>query len=323
MAVNRSRPADYGDSRPSYTAVMASQGSRLAVIAALSANVCIAVAKFAAAAVTGSAAMLAEAIHSVADSGNQGILLWGMAVSRRHGGPLHPFGRGKEVYFWSFMVAVMLFVGGAVFSVQHGISAIRDPHPVEGFGVSVAVLVGAIIIEGFSLLIAIRAFNRARGSRSMWRSVRDSKDAALLVILFEDSAAVGGLVAALAGVVASQVTGDPLWDALASILIGLLLGVVAVFLAFETKGLLVGEAAGRRDRAAIRAKVLGHRNVERVGRLLTMHLGPEEILVNLDVELVGGLAGQEVHRTVEELEEGIRSAVPASRNIFIETRSGA
>ena len=142
---------------------MASQGSRLAVIAALAANSCIAIAKFAAAAVTGSAAMLAEAIHSVADSGNQGILLWGIAVSRRHGGSLHPFGRGKEIYFWSFMVAVMLFVGGAVFSVQHGVNALRHPHAVENFGLSVAVLAGALVFECFSFFVATREFQPGPG----------------------------------------------------------------------------------------------------------------------------------------------------------------
>ena len=301
---------------------MASQGSRLAVIAALTANSAIAIAKFAAAVITGSAAMLAEAIHSVADSGNQGMLLWGMAVSRRRGGSLHPFGRGKEVYFWSFMVAVMLFVGGSVFSVQHGVSALRDPHPVESFGLSVVVLAGALVFEAFSFVVAIREFNRSRGSRSMWRSVRESKDAALLVILFEDCAAVGGLMVALAGVTASHLTGDSRWDASASIAIGVLLAVVAIFLAFETKGLLVGEAAGRRERATIRATVLAHGNAERVGRLLTMHMGPEEILVNLDVELADGLSGQEVHQTIEDMEQDIRSAIPAAKNIFIETRAG-
>ncbi len=289
------------------------------MVAALVANSSIAVAKFIAAAVTGSAAMLAEAIHSVADSSNQGMLLWGMAVSRRQGGATYPFGRGKEVYFWSFMVAVMLFVGGSVFSIQHGISALRDPHTVENFGVSAAVLGGALIFESFSYVVAIKEFNRARGSRSLWRSIRETKDAALLVILLEDSAAVAGLVGALAGVIASQVTGDPVWDALASIFIGVLLAIVAFFLAFETKGLLIGEAAGRKDRAAIRSRVLAHEKVEQVGRLLTMQLGPEEILVNLDVNLVDDLTGEEIRQAVDELETAIRRAVPTARNIFVET----
>ena len=302
---------------------MASQGSRLAVIAALAANSAIAVAKFIAAAITGSAAMLAEAIHSVADSGNQGMLLWGMTVSKRAGGQRHPFGRGKEVYFWSFMVAVMLFVGGSVFSIQHGVNALRHPHAVESFGVSVAVLSGAILFEAVPWAVAVREFNRVRGSRALWRALRDTKDAPLLVVLFEDTAAVGGLAVALAGVVASHLTGNPTWDALASILIGVLLACVAFFLAFEIKGLLIGEAAGRRDRATIRARVLAHANVTGVDRLLTMHMGPEDILVNLDVELVEGLSGEEVHQTIEDVETAIRTALPAARNIFVETDIGS
>ena len=302
---------------------MASQGSRLAVIAALVANSTIAVAKFIAAAVTGSAAMLAEAIHSVADSGNQGMLLWGMTVSKRAGGERHPFGRGKEVYFWSFMVAVMLFVGGAVFSIQHGVSALRHPHAVENFGISVAVLSGAILFEIVPWTVAVREFNRTRGSRALWRSLRDTKDAPLLVILFEDTAAVGGLLVALAGIVASRLTDNPFWDALASILIGVLLAGVAFFLAFEIKGLLIGEAAGRRDRATIRARALAHANVTGIDRLLTMHLGPQDILVNLDIRLVDGLSSEEVHKTVEDVEEAIRTALPAAQKVFVETDVGS
>ncbi len=300
--------------------VMASQGSRKAVLAALAANSCIAVAKFVAAAITGSAAMLAEGIHSVADSSNQGILLWGMAVSRKQGGSDHPFGRGKEVYFWSFVVAVMLFVGGAVFSIHHGIDTLRNPHAIGNFALSVTVLSGALLFEFVSLVVAMREFNSKQGSRSMWRSIRETKDAVLLVILFEDSAAVAGLLVALGGVIASEVTGDPRWDAMASIVIGVLLAGVAFFLAFEIKGLLIGEAASRRDRATINARVLAHSNVAQVGRLLTMHMGPDEILVNLDVELVADLSGEEVHQTIEDVEQAFRSSLPAAKNIFIETK---
>ena len=302
---------------------MASQGSRLAIIAALAANSIIAVAKFIAAAFTGSAAMLAEALHSVADSGNQGMLLWGISAAKRRGGALHPFGRGKEIYFWSLMVAVVLFVGGAVFSIQHGINALRNQHEVENFAVSAAVLGGAILFETFSYMVAIREFNRVRGSRPVWRSLRETKDAALLVILLEDTAALGGLVVALAGVIASRLTHDPVWDALASILIGVLLAVVAFLIAYETKALLVGESAGLRDQDTIRSKVLANRNVAEVNQLLTMHMGPEEILVNLEVELIDGLSGGEVHQTIVDVEESIRTALPGARNVFIETKAGA
>ncbi|WP_420431213.1 cation diffusion facilitator family transporter [Candidatus Poriferisocius sp.] len=298
---------------------MASQGSRTAVIAALLANTAIAVAKFVATAITGSAAMLAEAIHSVADAGNQAILLWGMSASKRPGGATYPFGRGKEVYFWSFIVAVMLFIGGAVFSVQHGVSALQHPHEVQNTGISVAVLVGALAFEGSSWFVAVREFNRARGSRALWRTLRETKDAPLLVILFEDSAAMAGLLLALAGIVTTYYTQDPMWDALASILIGILLAGVAFFLAFEIKGLLIGEAAGRRDRANIRSRVLAHPNVTAVNRLLTMAMSPDEMLVNLDIVILRGLSGDQVHQTVGEVEQAIRTAFPSAANIFIET----
>ena len=300
---------------------MAASGSRIAVLAALFANSLIAIAKFAAAAVTGSAAMAAEGIHSVADSSNQGMLLWGISASRRRGGDRYPFGRGKEVYFWSFMVAVMLFAGGAVYSVYRGATSLMNPHELENIAVSVWVLAGSIAVESVSFAVAIREFNRARGTRSVWRSIRETKDAALLVVLLEDLAAMAGLVAALAGVSLSAITGDPVWDALSSLVIGALLAVVAALLAVETKALLVGEAAGRRDRAEIRASLLAHSNVVEVERLLTMHLGPEDILVNVDVRLAGGLTGEEVTQTILDVERSIRAANPAARNIFVETVS--
>ena len=300
---------------------MSAEGSRVAVIAALAANSAIAVAKFIAAAITGSAAMLAEGIHSVADVGNQSMLLWGIGASKREGGTRHPFGRGKEVYFWSFMVAVMLFVGGSVFSISHGIDALRHPHQLENFIISVWVLVGAIVIESFSFIYAIREFNRARGSRSVWRSIRDTKDSALLVVLLEDSAAVTGLFVALAGILITNATGDPTWDAVASIAIGVLLAVVAFVLAYEVKALLVGEAASRRDRAAIRATVLGHPRVEQVGRLLTMHMGPTEILVNLDVDLIDDLSVDQVEETIDDIERAIRVVLPSAQNVFVELDS--
>ena len=298
---------------------MAASGSKIAVLAALFANSLIAIAKFAAAAVTGSAAMAAEGIHSVADSSNQGMLLWGISASRRRGGDRYPFGRGKEIYFWSFMVAVMLFAGGAVYSVYRGATSLMNPHELDNIAVSVWVLAGSIAVESVSFAIAIREFNRARGTRSVWRSIRETKDAALLVVLLEDLAAMAGLVAALAGVSLSAITGDPVWDAVASLVIGALLAVVAALLAVETKALLVGEAAGRRDRAEIRASLLAHSNVVEVERLLTMHLGPEDILVNVDVRLADGLTGEEVTQTILDVERSIRDANPAARNIFVET----
>jgi cation diffusion facilitator family transporter len=293
--------------------------SRSAVIAALLGNSAIAVAKFIAALVTGSAGMLAEAFHSVADTGNQLLLLRGLAVSRRGRSVQHPFGRGKEVYFWSFMVAVMLFVGGGVLAVQRGIDALRHPHEVTNFVASFLVLGIAVILESLSFRIARREFNRERGSRRLWRSLRSTKDTSVLVVLFEDSAAIVGLVIAGTGLMLTILTGTALWDGVASILIGGLLGLVAVLLASETKELLVGEAATRADRSAIRGAVLSVGDVETVGRLLTMHLGPEEVLVNVEVGLQDGLTGEEVTAAVGRIESAIRGVVPEAGDIFVES----
>ncbi|MDH3498843.1 MAG: cation diffusion facilitator family transporter [Acidimicrobiia bacterium] len=300
---------------------MATEGSKTAVLAAIIGNSAIAVAKFAAAAVTGSSAMFSEGVHSVADTGNQTMLLWGLNAAKKEANADHPFGRGKEIYFWSFMVAVILFVGGAILSIDHGIEAIRDPHELDSPLTSVIVLLIAIVIEGFTFAVALREFNRVRGTRSTWRSIRDTKDTALLVVLLEDSAAMAGLLLALIGIGLAELTGNPIWDGVASVAIGLLLAVIAFVLAFETKALLVGEAASRRDRASIRSLVLAHPNVTAVGRLLTMHMGPSEILVNLDVDLVSDLDDQAVEQAIDEIEAAIREVLPSARNIFVELES--
>lgn len=299
---------------------MATEGSKLAVVAAFIANLSIAVAKFITAAFTGSAAMLAEAFHSVADTGNQALLLYGMRASRRPPDPRHPFGWGKESYFWSFMVAVMLFVGGAVLSFRRGLEALREPHGVESLGVAFTVLSVALVIEAASFTVAARQFAKAKGSRSWLRSVRASKDAPIVVVLLEDSAAVTGLVIALAGTAMVAVTGDIVYDAVASLLIGVLLAVVAVFLATETKDLLVGEAASRADRSLIRARLLAMPEVESVGRLLTMQLGPHDILVNVEVDLRDGLSGSGVMDVASRAEEEIRQALPDAKTVFVEVR---
>lgn len=300
---------------------MATQGSRLAVVAAFIGNGAIAVAKFVVAGLTGSAAMLSEGFHSVADTGNQGLLLFGMRSARREPDARHPFGRGKEVYFWGFMVAVMLFVGGAVLSFNHGIEALRDPHELGNLTPNFIVLAVAFVIEGFVFTVALREFNRTRGTRSIWRSIRDTKDTSTLVVLLEDSAAMLGLVIATVGLLISQVTGDPRWDGVASLLIGALLAAVAIVLAQETRLLLIGEAATRSDRAAMRARMLSLAQVESVGRLLTMHMGPDQILVNADVDLVDGLTDKEVEIAIDDVEAAIREVLPQARDIFVELES--
>lgn len=300
---------------------MATRGSKLAVVAAFVGNGAVAVAKFVVAGITGSAAMLSEGFHSVADTGNQGLLLFGMRSSQKAPDARHPFGRGKEIYFWGFMVAVMLFVGGAVLSFSHGIEALRDPHELGDLTPNFIVLGVAAAIEGAVFWVALREFNRTRGSRSVWRSIQDTKDTSTLVVLLEDSAALLGLFVAAAGLVLASVTGDPRWDGVASLLIGAILASVAIILAQETRLLLIGEAATRSDRAAMRSRMLSLPQVESVGRLLTMHMGPEQILVNADIDLIDGLTDTEVEAAIDDVESAIRDILPQARDIFVELES--
>lgn len=297
---------------------MASGGSRLAILAALVANFTIAVAKLFAFFITGSAAMMAEAIHSVADSSNQGLLLYGSKAARQPADISHPFGRGKEVYFWSFLVAVMLFFGGGVWAFVHGWEAINHPEPLGDLRAGFIVLGVALVLESISFGIALREFNRRRGSVKMWQAIRESKDSSLIVILLEDTAAMLGLILALMGTTAAWATGDSRWDGAASLLIGVMLAIVAVLLAAEIKALLIGEAASRRDRALIRAELVAIEEIAGVGRLLTMHMGPEDLLVNVEVEFVTALSAAEFPEAIVKAEQAIRDRIPAARNIFVE-----
>jgi cation diffusion facilitator family transporter len=300
---------------------MAASESKTTVIAAFVGNFAIAIAKLVVAAITGSSAMLSEGIHSIADTANQGLLLRGLTVARKGPTVAHPFGRGKEIFFWSFMVAIMLFVGGSVLSITHAIEAIREPHVPESVGLSFIVLGVAFVIEAYVLSIALKHFNSERGSRSMWRSIRVTKDAPTLVVLLEDMAALLGVAFAAAGLALAVVTDNGIWDGVASLMIGILLAVVAVVLAYETKALLIGEAASRADRSAIRMNILSVPLVESVGRLLTMHMGPDEILVNADVDLTDGLTDTQVEEAIDNIEEAIRTVWPSASNIFVELES--
>jgi cation diffusion facilitator family transporter len=302
---------------------VASSESRTVVILALIANSIIAVIKFIAAAVSGSSAMLAEGFHSVADSGNQLFLLRGTTASRFAPSVRFPFGRGKEVFFWSFMVAVFLFVGGGVVAFMEGLDRLRHPeHHAGGLAFNLIVLGVAAAFEIFIAFIpALREFNRRRGGRRLWRTVRESKDPALLVVLFEDTVAVLGILVAAGGLLLAEWTGDPRWDGIASLVIGVLLAVTAWILAIEVKGLLVGESATRQIRSGIRMAVLAVPGVEEVTRMLTMHLGPDEILVNIDLHVDEGLSGDEIEAVIARAERGIQEAVPTATRIFIEPRS--
>ena len=301
---------------------MAGSESKTLVILALFANMGIAVMKFIAAAITGSAALLAEGYHSLADSGNQLFLLRGTAVSRYGPSVKHQFGRGKELYFWSLMVAVFLFVGGAVVSFIEGLERFRHPEETTNLALSVGVLLAAGAFEvGIAFIPALREFNRRRGSRKVWRSLRESKDPALMVVLFEDSAAVFGVFIALTGILIGEWSGNPRWDGGASMAIGVLLALVAFLVAYEVKSLLVGESASREVRSQIRTAVLTHPNVESIGRLLTMHMGPTDIVVNLEVDFEDGLKDTEVESTIDDVEEAIRRVAPSATLIFVEPES--
>lgn len=299
--------------------------SKPLIILALMANGVIAVVKFVAAAISGSSAMLSEGFHSVADTGNQLFLLRGTAVSGYAADARHPFGRGKELYFWSFMVAVFLFVGGAVIAFLEGLERVRHPHEDEaGLVFSLIVLAFAAVFEFFIAFgPALRQFNTVRAGRSIRATVRDSKDPALLVVVFEDTAALIGVIIAASGLLLARYTGWSQWDGIASILISFLLACVAFFLAYEMKELLVGEAASREDRSAIRAATLSVKEVSSIGRLLTMQLSPHEVLVNMDVHLDDDLTTDQAESVIDEIESAIRNEVPDATRIFIELEPGS
>lgn len=299
---------------------MSTSGNRVIVLLALAANAGIAVLKFVAAFISGSTAMLAEGFHSLADTGNQLFLLRGSKQAQLPPTVRFPFGQGKEAYFWAFMVAVFLFVGGGVVAFMEGLDRYRHPHEAEGgLALNLIVLGIAAAFElGVAFRPALREFNHRRGSRRPWRAIRETKDPTLLVVLFEDSVAVLGIVIAATGLLLAEWTGDPHWDGVASMLIGVMLCLTAWILAVETKGLLVGESASREMRSAIRAAALSVGAVETVERLLTMHLGPDEILVNLDLTVESGGSAADLEDLTDRIETAITAVVPQATRIFIE-----
>ncbi|NMB73719.1 MAG: cation diffusion facilitator family transporter [Myxococcales bacterium] len=298
-------------------------GSRSVIVAALIANLAIAAIKFVVAFFTLSAAMLAEAVHSLADTGNQFLLLLGLRLSRKPADAAHPFGYGKEQYFWAFVVALMLFFVGAVVSIYEGVGKVLEPHPLERVWLVYLILGVSIAIETVSFTLALREFNRRRAPGvGILASIRQTKDASLAVVLLEDSAALLGLSLALLGVATAQLTGLVFFDGLASIAIGLLLAAVAFLLAFETRELLIGEAASAEKVQAIRAALTGQPGVAAVGRVLTMHLGANNILVGVNCDFEDALSAGEVEALIERLEVRIREVVPEAGRIFIEANPG-
>jgi cation diffusion facilitator family transporter len=298
--------------------VSASGGSR-AIVAALGANVGIAVTKFIAAALTGSSSMLAEAIHSVADSGNQVLLLIGGRRSRREATAKHPFGYGRERYVYAFIVSVVLFTVGGLFAIYEGVHKLMHPEPIHSWQwVPVTVLVVSIGLESFSFRTAVQETNPLRAGSGWAAFIRGARAPELPVVLLEDAAALVGLVFALFGVGLTLITDNGIWDGLGTLAIGALLVVVAVILAIEMKSLLIGESATGDQVEAIEAALLGGPEVERVIHLRTLHLGPDELLVGAKIAVAHDETAQAVARAIDAAEARIRTAVPIARVIYLE-----
>jgi cation diffusion facilitator family transporter len=297
---------------------MSATESPRAVIAALFANLGIAIAKFVAFVVTGSTAMLAEAVHSVADTGNQGLLLLGGRRGRREADPKHPFGYGRERYFWAFVVALVLFSLGSLFALYEGYEKVAHPHAVESEFVAIGVLLVAIVLEALSFRTAYREANPLRNGMGWLAYIRRSKAPELPVVLLEDTAALAGLVFALTGVVLAVVTGNGRWDGVGSLAIGALLGVVAAVLAVEMKSLLMGEGAPRDVVGRIEQVLVDGSRITRVIHLRTLHLGPDELLVAAKVGLAPGLDIAEVAAAIDDAEARVREIVPIARPIYLE-----
>ncbi|MFJ4652252.1 cation diffusion facilitator family transporter [Nocardia sp. NPDC088792] len=297
---------------------MSAGGGKKAILAALSANAGIAVAKFVGAAITGSASMLAEAVHSVADTANQGLLLLGQRRAAREADQLHPFGYGRNRYFYSFVVALVIFALGSLYAIWEGIHKIEHPEHLSNPIVAIVILGIAICLEGYSFTTAMRESAPLRGNASWWRFIRNSRNPELPVVLLEDSGALIGLILAFAAIALTMITGDPVWDGIGTLSIGILLGCIAVILIVEMQSLLIGEGATPEEDKAIREQLVDDTRIDRVIHLRTQYLGPEEMLVGAKVSIVPGLQIADIATAIDDAEARVRQAVPAARVIYIE-----
>jgi cation diffusion facilitator family transporter len=296
---------------------VATGGGTKAILAALAANAGIALAKFVGFAITGASSMLAEAVHSVADTSNQGLLLLGQKTSRRKATKEHPFGFGRDRYFYSFIVALMLFSLGSAFAIYEGIHKLQHPEPLTTPIVAVIILVVAIALESYSFRTAIVESRKIKGDVTWWGFIRQSRTPELPVVLLEDAGALFGLVFALFGIGLAIITDDPMWDGVGTLMIGALLGVIAIILIIEMKSLLIGEGATPKELDAISAALDGGR-VQRLIHIRTQYLGPDELLVAAKIALEPGLPLAEVATEIDAAESRVREAVPAARLIYLE-----
>lgn len=292
--------------------------SKKVIIAAFLGNTLIAITKFIAAFMTGSSAMLSEGIHSIVDTGNQLLLLLGLKKSRVPADEKFPYGHGKEVYFWSFVVALLIFAVGAGVSIYEGIHSIMDPHPIENILTNYIVLGLAVLFEGGAWMFALKEFSSIKGTRGYIEAIKTEKDPTNFVVLFEDSAALLGLSVAFAGITISHLTGIEIYDGVASIIIGIILGTTAIWLAYETKGLLIGESANPHIVEGIEQIAGSYETIILVNETLTMHMGPEYILVNISVDFHDDLDAGKVEQTISELTLRIKEQYPKVKRVFIE-----
>jgi cation diffusion facilitator family transporter len=299
-----------------------SGGSTRVILTALAANVGIAIAKFVAAGITGSSAMLTEGVHSLVDSTNHVLLLYGQKRAHKPADAKHPMGYGRELYFWSFIVAILVFALGAGVSIYEGVLHILHPEPAADPTVAYIVLAIAFVLEGWSTWEAMKAFNVTRGKLSFLRAIQASKDAPTIVVLLENSGAMVGLVLAALGIAISHWTHNPMWDGLASVLIGLVLAALALVLVIEAKGLLIGESADPALVEAIRASAVAHEGVDKVLEVLTVHHAPDQIVSIISVDFDDGISAADVERIVRDIERQVAKDFPVVTKLFVRPVSG-
>jgi cation diffusion facilitator family transporter len=296
---------------------MAGHGSNRVILTALAANVGIAIAKFIAAGITGSSAMITEGVHSLVDSTNHVLLLYGTKRSRKGADAIHPLGYGRELYFWSFVVAILVFALGAGVSIYEGVLHLLHPEPTSDVTVAFVVLGVAGVLEGWSTWEALRAFRATHGSMGLLRALRETKDAPTLVVLLENGGAMAGLVIAAAGIALGHWSGNPLWDGAASVLIGLVLALTAIFLIIEAKGLLIGESADPALVDAIRSCAAEHAGVVGVYDVLTVHHAPEIVISVIDADFDDELPARDVERIVADIEQAVAARFPVVARVYV------
>jgi cation diffusion facilitator family transporter len=302
---------------------LANPSSLKVIYAALAGNALIAITKFSAAAYTGSSAMFSEAIHSLVDTGNQLLILYGMRRAKQPADQFHPFGYGMELYFWTFVVAILIFAIGGSISVYEGVSKLSNPHPVGNAFINYIVLGLAMVFEAGAWWVAFKEFRRSKGDVGYIEAVRRSKDPTVFTVLFEDTAAMLGLIVAFIGIYLADTLNMPVLDGVASIVIGVILGLTAVLLAYESKGLLIGESARGEVVDGIRGIIEADKRVGAINEILTMHMGPRDVLLNLSIDFNSSLDSSAVQRAISEFEAKVKQVYPIVTRIFIEAQSRA